>query len=96
MMQPQKFLKLPRRSYDVTLGNHTVRVHMKKKCFCIRRSPPAVAGCRNPVNKRGDLTVGFGHGRPRQVPATLAQTMKPWKLVLDVLHIGEDGLPVEG
>ena len=92
LMKPAKFLRRPRRSYDVTVGGRKVHVGVKKKCFIIRRSPPPVAGCRNRVNKWGDLTIGFGHGRPTQVPATLAQTKKAWKLVLDVLGIGENDL----
>ena len=89
LMRPDLFLRSPH-SYNVTLGGKTVHVGKSKKCFVIRKSPPPVAGCRNRVNKRGDLTIGFGHGRRTGTPATLADTRKPWKLVLDVLGIGEN------
>ena len=89
MMRPDLFLRSPH-SYNVTLGGKTVHVGKSKKCFVLRKPPPPVAGCRNRVNKRGDLTIGFGHGRRTGTPATLADTRKPWKLVLDVLGIGEN------
>ena len=40
LMKPAKFLRRPRRSYDVTVGDHIVHVGVQKKCFIIRRSPP--------------------------------------------------------
>jgi hypothetical protein len=95
LMKPEKFTKRPRRSYKVNVGDHIVHVGVKQKCFIIRQSPPPVAGCRNRVNNRGDLTIGFGHGRPIRFPATLAQTRRPWKLVLDVLGIGENDLRID-
>lgn len=88
LMKPKKLLERPRRSYDVTVGGYTVRVDVKKKCLILRRSPPPVVGCRNSVNNRGDLTIGFGHGRPLRSHARLAHTRGPWKLVLEVLGIG--------
>ena len=93
LLQPWRFARRPRQSYNTVAGNHRVRVSMKKKCFIIRRSPPAVVGCRNRVNRHGDLTIGFGHGRPVHDAATLSEGMKGWKLVLDVLGIGENGMP---
>ena len=44
------------------------------------------------MNKCGDLTIGFGHGRPARLPATLAQTRQSWKLVLAVLGIGKNDM----
>ena len=92
LMKPELFAKRPRRSYNVRIVRHTVHINVKKKCFVIRKSPPAVAGCRNRVNRRGDLTIGFGRGRSLRFPASLAQTKKPWKLVLEVLGIFENDL----
>jgi hypothetical protein len=65
---------------------------MKKKCFVIRRSPPAVPGCKNKVNRLGNLTIGFGHGRSTRLHATLAEAKKAWTLVLTVLGITANDL----
>ena len=46
------------------------------------------------MSNRGDLTIGFGHGRPLRSHARLAHTRGPWKLVLEVLGIGDNGLPI--
>ena len=92
LMKPGKFLRQPRRSYNVFVGGHIVQVGVKKKCFIVRRSPPAVPGCRNKINKLGHLTIGFGQGRPTRVPATLAQAKKAWKLVLRVFGITANDL----
>ena len=92
LMNPKKFTQRPRRAYNEKIGGHIVHIGVKKKCFVIRRSPPAVAACRNRVNRRGDLTIGFGNGRPTRCPASLSQTKKPWKLVLEVLGIFENDL----
>ena len=74
------------------MRSHIIRVAVKKKCFIIRRSPPAVLGCKNKVNRLGDLTIGFGHGRSTRVHATLAQAERAWKLVLSVLGITANDL----
>jgi len=92
LMKPELFAKRPRRAYNVRIVRHTVQIDVKKKCFVIRKSPPAVAGCRNPVNRQGDLTIGFGAGKPPAFPASMAHTKKPWKLVLEVLGISENDL----
>ena len=92
LMKPELFAKRPRRAYNVRIVRHTVQIDVKKKCFVIRKSPPAVAGCRNPVNRQGDLTIGFGAGKPPAFPASMAHTKKPWKLVLEVLGIFENDL----
>ena len=46
-------------------------------------SPPPTVECRNKVTAGGQLTVGWGNN-----------VRKAWKIVLDVLGLGEDGLPV--
>ena len=76
LMKPLLFLRESRRAYNCFLRETTVRVDPKKKCFVIRKSPPAVPGCRNKINKKGDLTIGFGYGRSPRLPATLAQAKK--------------------
>ena len=68
----------------MSVGPHFIKVDLPKRCFLIKNSPPATAGCRNVVNNKGHLTIGFKHGQHRQA----------WKLVLDVLGYGEDGLPL--
>ena len=92
LMRPLLFLREPRRAYNCFLRETTVRVDPKKKCFVIRKSPPAVPGCRNKINKKGDLTIGFGYGRSPRLPATLAQAKKAWKLVITVLGITDNDL----
>ena len=91
-MMPGKYLSRQRQSYNVCVRTHIIRVAVKKKCFIIRRSPPAVPGCRNKVNRLGNLTIGFGHGRSTRVHATLAQAERAWKLVLSVLGITANDL----
>ena len=92
LMRPLLFLRESRRAYNCFLRETTVRVDPKKKCFVIRKSPPAVPGCRNKINKKGDLTIGFGYGRSPRLPATLAQAKKTWKQVITVLSITDNDL----
>ena len=40
LMKPEKFLRRPNQSYNVTVGGKKVRVGVLKKCFIIRKSPP--------------------------------------------------------
>ena len=65
----------------------------RKRCI-IRNSLPAVVGCKNSINSKGDLAIGFGHGRPRRQSPRLRYTRGPWKLVPEVLGLGDDGLPL--
>jgi hypothetical protein len=56
---------------------------LAKRCFVIKESPQPVAGCRNGINRSGELTVGFGDN-PKLA----------WRTVLKVLGLGEDGHPI--
>ena len=46
LMEPEKFIRRPRQSYNVTLRGKKVRIGIQKKCFIIRKSPPTVRDVR--------------------------------------------------
>jgi hypothetical protein len=75
---------LPRGSqrYYVQVAGHRVRVMLAKCCFQICNSPPPVAECRNAINSRGELTIGFHNSM-----------CKAWVLVLKVLGLDRNGQP---
>ena len=56
---------------------------LAKKCFVIKGSPRPVADCRNHLNGKGDLTVGFG-----------TNPVRAWWTVLKVLGLRADGQPL--
>ena len=75
---------LPRGSqrYYVQVAGHRVRVMLGKCCFQICNSPPPVAECRNAINSKGELTIGFHNS-----------ICKAWVLVLKVLGLDRNGQP---